>query len=359
MVRLSSPLSSRLILAGSYAGIAGLVLYGIIFAWSVDEYGYAAATNYNPSGLDLAILSLQAMGPVFGVFITAIPFFPFTFAYASSVCPSRITITDTEIRAKFFSKEKRWPMAQLTSVKFQTTGQSQFIILNVAGKTLKAEVEHGRWGPIRDLIPHEIADTVATENNLRPQQVYAPIGTLSYSSEDEFEDDYRAEIYQQAKKLAEDYCWWNEPLWLYDQLRSAHKLTGQSQLWRSDPVDPDGVPILGQGIPARYNALMSFIDAQRIIGLLQVLSKEHEITWTLYENDGRDEIGIITNGAIDPQLDYRLNAIRESNGFSDRELQDDVLQKRIRSTYTAETSPSFSDTEYLPPEQEIDSSRRW
>ncbi len=163
MVRLSSPLSSRLILAGSYAAIAGLVLYGIVYALGGSHEEYEGATYLTKDedfAFDFTILWLQALGPVFGVFVTSLPFLPFTFAYASLVCPSRITITDTEIRAKFFTKDKRWLMGELRSVSFKSARQSQFIVFKMVNKTLKAEIEHGQWGPIRDLLPPEISSKI-------------------------------------------------------------------------------------------------------------------------------------------------------------------------------------------------------
>ncbi|MDQ8187731.1 hypothetical protein [Pelagicoccus sp. SDUM812002] len=163
MVRLSSPISSRLILSGSYAAIAGILLYGIVYSFGGSHQEYEGATYLTKDedfAFDFTILWLQALGPVFGVFVISLPFFPFTFAYASFVCPSRITITDTEIRAKFFGKEKCWPMSELRSIDFKTVNNSQFIIFKVGGTTLKAEVEHGRWGAIRDLVPLEIAAKV-------------------------------------------------------------------------------------------------------------------------------------------------------------------------------------------------------
>ncbi|MBK1876980.1 hypothetical protein [Pelagicoccus mobilis] len=167
MVRLSSPISSRLILAGSYAGIAGVTFYLVtILFFGIDIDLEEEAVNESLHGvfnyLELAILMLQALGPVFGMIVTAIPFFPFTFLYASWVCPSRITITSTEIRAKFFGAEKTWQMSELESVKFQHASDQEFIILKVSGKTLKAEIEHGNWGRIRDLLPIEIAVKAGT-----------------------------------------------------------------------------------------------------------------------------------------------------------------------------------------------------
>lgn len=162
MVRLSSPLSSRLILAGSYAGLAGALVYLItVLFFGVDltleeravSEGLYRAFDY----IEFGILSLQAMGPIFGLIVAAIPFFPLTFAYASYVCPSRITITSTEIRAKFIVKEQVWPIEALTSISFQDASDQQFIIFKVSGKTLKAEIEHGVWGRIRALVPPEIA----------------------------------------------------------------------------------------------------------------------------------------------------------------------------------------------------------
>ncbi len=164
MVRLSSPISSRLILAGFYAAFGGLLLYVIIYFYGTNFTDFENS-SLSPSGFNywaLAVTWIAALGPVFGVMVTCIPFFPFTFIYASWVCPSRITVTNTEIRAKFFTGESRWHMSELREIKFQTANDKQFIIFKVGGKTLKAEVEHGRWGAIRDLIPPEISAKVPT-----------------------------------------------------------------------------------------------------------------------------------------------------------------------------------------------------
>jgi len=133
MARLSFPNSSRLILAGSYAGAAGVSVYllmVLLFGVKIDLDEEAVNETLHGAFdyLELARLSLQALGPVFGMIVASTPFFPFTFIYASWVCPSRITITSTEIRAKFFGTEKTWQTSELESVKFQNAGDQEFII---------------------------------------------------------------------------------------------------------------------------------------------------------------------------------------------------------------------------------------
>lgn len=158
MVRLSSPLSSRVILAGAQAVIGGALLFFTVASFYGDYDEPSSSLVYgSDQSIGLLVLSITALGPLFGPIVCSIPFFPFTFIYASFICPSRITITDTEIQAKFFSKTKTWPMSALDSVSFSQAGENQFIVLKVAGKKLKAEIEHGRWGRIRDLIPPEVA----------------------------------------------------------------------------------------------------------------------------------------------------------------------------------------------------------
>ncbi|EDY84201.1 hypothetical protein VDG1235_3832 [Verrucomicrobiia bacterium DG1235] len=161
MVRLSSPISSRLILAAAYAAIGGFALYGAFWLLYGENASLETASFLYKSPdhglLEDIIEFINMLGPIFGTLAFTAPFLPFTFIYASWVCPSRITITDTEIRAKFFSTEKRYPITELTQVSFQTANDNQFIIFKVAGKTLKAEIEHGIWGRIRDLLPPEIA----------------------------------------------------------------------------------------------------------------------------------------------------------------------------------------------------------
>ena len=185
------------------------------------------------------------------------------------------------------------------------------------------------------------------------------IHTLDYISEDEFEADYRAEIYEQTNKLAEDYDWWQDPIWLYDKIAYPYRLTGGSQLIRLDPVDADGIPILGNGIPFQDNALMGYIDLQRIVALLQQISKQHEIIWTLSAPhfSGNQLLGKIENGRTDTQLEASLETIRQQNNITENQLFDEGLHRRIREKHTVETNerlPSYPDSEQLPPEQEVD-----
>ncbi len=368
MVRLSSPISSRLILAISYALIGGLAFYAVF--WLLyggipsDEPSSFLYKSRDHSVLQDLIKLLNILGPVWGTLVSAAPFLPFTFAYASFVCPSCITITDTEIRAKFFTGEKRWPMAELKSVGFQTAGQNEFIILKVTGKTLKAEIEHGRWGAIRDLLPYRIINQVSSSTTAEikrapPQrQIHRAVpDSLTYHSIDQFESDYRAEIYQQASQMREAFEWWMEPLWFYDRLNYPYQLTGQSKLCRPNPVDQDGIPIFGQEIPLRENALMSYVDAERIISLLQALSEEHKVTWTVFENNGQDEIGTIDEGTVSASITSWLGRIRDSWAFTQAELNDEFQHKRIRDHYTGTIMPGKlqNEHEYLPPEREIGS----
>ncbi|MBD5782304.1 hypothetical protein IEN85_22585 [Pelagicoccus sp. NFK12] len=364
MVRLSSPISSRLILAGSYAVIGGIgvycvfwLLYGEAPRDEVSSFLYQAPDH---TAFDDVLKFMNALGPPFGILAFTIPFFPFTFLYASFVCPSRITVTDTEIRTKSFGSERRWHMSELQSVTFKEAGNSQFIIFKIGGKTLKAEIEHGRWGAIRDLLPAGITNPVeqSTSRQVRhalPRQPAVSIpDSLSYVSIDKFEADYRSEIYEQAAQMAGAFEWWNEPLWLFDRISDPDRLTGQSRLFRPDPVDQDEIHIIGREIPLQENALMCFIDAERIIGLLQALSEEHEITWTVSENEGRDEIGTIHEGAVPHEIYQWLNRIRDSWTLTQAEIENHALHERIRQKHTdSRLAPlNQEDSQPLPSEKE-------
>ena len=145
MVRLSSPISSRLILASSYSAFLGLGLYSVIQFVDPIIHGL--------------VQYIQSQGIIAGITTCSAPFIPFCFIYASIVCPSHITVTDTEIRAKFFGSEKSYPMEQLKSVRTYQTGENEFIVFKIAGKTLKAELNHGAYHDLRKLLPTALMPT--------------------------------------------------------------------------------------------------------------------------------------------------------------------------------------------------------
>lgn len=180
---------------------------------------------------------------------------------------------------------------------------------------------------------------------------------IHYVSEDEFEPEFQAEIYRRAEELAERYDWWNEPLWFYESTLKPFHLTGSTELTRNNPVDENGLPILGSEIAPRDNSLLAYIDLQRLVGLLEILSSEFQVHWTLFRPDAFEtfHLGAISDGAADSILNGKLAEEVKAWAFTEQELADTDLHEQLKAKYAHTQAGPYIEPidETLPPEREI------
>ena len=55
-------------------------------------------------------------------------------------------------------------------------------------------------------------------------------GAIIYTSEDEFDADYKAALYADAKEIAAERQWWNGPLSFFEDPNEPDLLTGSTKL---------------------------------------------------------------------------------------------------------------------------------
>jgi hypothetical protein len=160
---------------------------------------------------------------------------------------------------------------------------------------------------------------------------------IEYMSLDEFESNYRSEIYQESETLIQDHLWWNEPLTLFDKIDYPLHLTGESNLVR-DCLHDDYGP--RREIKRKDDVYLALIDYAKIIEILQQLGEAHEITWRLFRRNaaGKDvDVGYITNGKSDTKaIDFLVSSL-EQYGLSHESIWDEGLKDEVYSRYFDES----------------------
>ncbi len=180
------------------------------------------------------------------------------------------------------------------------------------------------------------------------------IAHIYYESENPVDDRARAEIYAEAERLAAESEWWFDPLALQPVPEFPRHLIGYSKLLRAAPIETVGIPLPGNAIPDRDNALMGFIDLQRIVALLQQLGRSHGIVWALHEDRGEPPIGRINHGAVSPELQRFLTDLRDEWEFTPEELEDTDRRNALLVTYVSSSNITLvPSNEALPPEREV------
>ncbi|MEM9158709.1 MAG: hypothetical protein AAGB46_06630 [Verrucomicrobiota bacterium] len=157
-------------------------------------------------------------------------------------------------------------------------------------------------------------------------------GAIIYTSEDDFEPDYKAELIAEAAALAKDHIWWNQSLNFADNPSYPDALDGATQLTHRYFEDESGKQ---RKIPYRDDMLMAMVDYSQIIGILAALSNAHEFDWNLcYPAAPRaKQIGMIQNGEIDPRIFEFLIHEMQALKISDADLENESLHAQIRSQY--------------------------
>lgn len=159
-------------------------------------------------------------------------------------------------------------------------------------------------------------------------------GSVSYTSLDEFELDYKEALYAEVAELAQEHTWWNEPLQLCEHKKSPYLLTGSSSIMRRYITKPDGSQV---NVSYRDDILLGVVDYLTIVEMLTYLSKEHEFAWTLgIPGEPRDKpIGKIDNGEIDPAIFEFISEELDALDITENELADEALHRKIRAKYFA------------------------
>ncbi len=155
---------------------------------------------------------------------------------------------------------------------------------------------------------------------------------LTYTTDEEFEDDYVAALVEEANELAAEHTWWNQPFALAADSRNPALLTGTTQLLHRYLTDPDGST---RKIDYRDDVIMSTVDTLALFEMLSILSKEHEFTWSIGipARPRPKHAGKIVNGEIEPKLFELIMPEVEANEITEAELEDQSLHQQIRQKY--------------------------
>ncbi|MGJ8652309.1 MAG: hypothetical protein ACSHX8_03460 [Opitutaceae bacterium] len=156
---------------------------------------------------------------------------------------------------------------------------------------------------------------------------------IEYRSADEFEIEYKKEIYAESESLIQDHLWWNEPFTLYDQIQYPLYLTGESNLIIDTLNDEFSVR---RQIERADDIYMAMGDYLKIIAVLETISANHELDWHLFytnQTDTEVTIGAIVNGRADEaSIQYIINSIALYH-IPFEQISDNALREGIYSKY--------------------------
>ncbi|EDY81846.1 hypothetical protein VDG1235_1466 [Verrucomicrobiia bacterium DG1235] len=155
---------------------------------------------------------------------------------------------------------------------------------------------------------------------------------LTYTTDEEFEDDYVQALIEEAAELSAEHTWWHQPLALAPDVKNPNLLTGTTKLLHRYITAADGTT---RKIDYRDDVLMSSVDTLVLLEMLTLLSKEHEFTWhvALPAEPRPKPAGRIVDGEIDPKLFELIMPEVEANEITEAELEDQSLHQKIRDKY--------------------------
>lgn len=155
---------------------------------------------------------------------------------------------------------------------------------------------------------------------------------LSYTTLDEFDDDYIAALIEEAAELAKEHTWWNQPFALQADSKNANLLSGSTKLMHRYLTGSDGKPVK---IDYRDDVLMGAVDTLALLEMLTLLSKEHEFAWQVFlpAEPRPKPAGRIIDGEIEPRLFELIMPEVDANEISEQELEDAALHQKIRAKY--------------------------
>lgn len=155
---------------------------------------------------------------------------------------------------------------------------------------------------------------------------------LSYTTLDEFDDDYIEALLPEVAELAAAHIWWNQPLSIQADSRNPNILTGSTKLMHRYLTGADGQP---RTIDYRDDVLMAAVDTLTLLEMLTLLSKEHEFAWqvSLPTEPRPKPVGRIIDGEIDPKLFELIMPEVEAHEITEEELEDKTLHQKLRNKY--------------------------
>ncbi|NEQ69587.1 MAG: hypothetical protein F6K21_29670 [Symploca sp. SIO2D2] len=161
-------------------------------------------------------------------------------------------------------------------------------------------------------------------------------GAITYTSEDDFEPDYKVALIEEAAQLCNERTWWNEPLNFTLNPQYPDALDGSSRLLRRYLQNEAGQQ---RNIDYRDDMLLAMVDYSHIIGVLAAIGRIHEIDWNIcYPATPREkQIGMILGGQIENRIFEFLIHEMQALDINDAELEDQALHKAIRAKYFTET----------------------
>ncbi len=155
---------------------------------------------------------------------------------------------------------------------------------------------------------------------------------LSYTTLDEFDDDYIAALIEETAAISAEHVWWNQPFAIQADSRNPNLLTGSTKLMHRYLTGADGKQTI---IDYRDDVLMAAVDTLTLLEMLTLLSKEHEFAWqvSLPTEPRPKPVGRIIDGEIDPKLFELIMPEVEAHEITEEELEDKALHQKLRSKY--------------------------
>jgi len=155
---------------------------------------------------------------------------------------------------------------------------------------------------------------------------------LSYTSLEEFEDDYIAALIEEANEIAIEHSWWNQAFSLSADSRNPYQLSGTTKLMHRYVESDTGEP---RKIDYRDDVLMAAVDTLTLFEMLAFLSKEHEFAWQIFiPSEPRPKaVGRIREGEIEPRLFELIMPEIDALEISETELNDANLHQKLREKH--------------------------
>lgn len=155
---------------------------------------------------------------------------------------------------------------------------------------------------------------------------------LSYTSLDEFDDDYVEALVEEASAFASERIWWNQKFALKADPSNPALLAGCVKLMHRSLTGKDGRP---RAIEYRDDVLMAAVDTLALLEMLTILSKEHEFAWQVsMPSEPRPKpVGRIIDGEIEPLLLELIMPEVEALEITENELSDEALHQELRQKY--------------------------
>lgn len=155
---------------------------------------------------------------------------------------------------------------------------------------------------------------------------------LSYTTLDEFDDDYIEALIEEANELAAEHVWWNQAFSISADPKNPNMLCGTTKLMHRYLTAEDGTT---RKIDYRDDVLMAAVDTLVLLEMLTHLSKEHEFAWqvSLPAEPRPKPAGRIIDGEIEVHLFELIMPEVEANEITEAELEDETLHKQLREKY--------------------------